>query len=302
MSRSLLLQRHAFTLLELLVVIAIIAVLIGLLLPAVQKVRESASRTECANHLKQLGLALTQHHDTYGVLPSNGGWDGRQQILSTRGFPTYVSTTEPGHPTYYYGVGDPMLMPNNQTGSWAYAILPFVEQQNMYQSRSWIDPVKLYYCPSRRLAQALTCPSSDQYASYQTGGWPWGKTDYAANGAVINNRPLCRSFAQITDGLSQTILIGEKAMDRTLYTTGTWFWDEPFFVGGSGGTMRLEGQVLRDAAGIDFRQNWGSAHTAGAQFLFADGSVHLIPFGTGPNLVNALRTPAGGEVVQLPDS
>jgi prepilin-type N-terminal cleavage/methylation domain-containing protein/prepilin-type processing-associated H-X9-DG protein len=292
----------AFTLMELLVVIAIIGVLIGLLLPAVQMVRESASRTECANHLKQIGLALTQHHDTYNVLPSNGGWDGKQQILSSQGFLTYVSTTEWGHPPYYYGVGASMLLPANQTGSWAYAILPFVEQQNMYQNRTWVDPVQIYSCPSRRVAQALICPSSDPYASYQTGGWPWGKTDYAANGAVISNRPLCRPFAMITDGLSQTILIGEKAMDRSLYNTGSWFWDEPFFVGGSGGTMRLESQVLHDvASGLAFRQNWGSAHTAGAQFLFADGSVHLIPFGTDPNLVNALRTPAGGEVVQLPD-
>jgi prepilin-type N-terminal cleavage/methylation domain-containing protein len=295
-------KSSGLTLIELLVVIAIIGVLIGLLLPAVQKVRESASRIECANHLKQMGLALTQHHDTYGVLPSNGGWDGHEQILSTQGTPTYVSTTEPGHAPYYYGVGAPMLLPAWQTGSWAYAILPFIEQQNMYQDRAWFDPVKIYDCPSRRLSQPQVAPPADQFGSYQTGGWPWGKIDYAANAAVIGNRPVVIRFAAISDGLSQTILLGEKAMDRSLYSTGTWFWDEPFFVGGSAGTMRGENQVLRDAPmGLAFRQNWGSAHTSGAQFLLADGSVHLIPFGTDPNMVHALRTPAGGEVAQLPE-
>jgi prepilin-type N-terminal cleavage/methylation domain-containing protein len=295
-------QYPAFTLIELLVVIAIIGVLIGLILPAVQKVREAANRIECANNLKQIGLALTQHHDVYGVLPSNGGWDGKQQIPSIFGSTTYVSTTEPGHAPYIWGVGAPMLLPANQTGPWSYAILPFIEQQNMYQNRAWLDVVKIYYCPSRRMAQPQVCPLSDQYATYQTGGWPWGKTDYAANGAIISNRPQCFPFAICTDGMSQTIMIGEKAMDRSVYSTGTWYWDEPFFVGGSGGTMRLNDQVLRDAlTGLAFRQNWGAAHTAGAQFVFADGSVHQITFGTDPKLVRALRTPNGGEIVSLPD-
>ena len=295
-------KRSGLTLIETLVVIAIIGTLIGLLLPAVMHVREAASRIQCANHLKQIGLALTQHHDSYGVLPSNGGWDGRQQIPSESGAPTYVSTTEPGHAPYYYGVGAPLFLPAMQTGSWAYAILPFLEQQNMYQQRAWFDAVTIYDCPSRRLALPQTAPAADPFGSYQTGGWPWGKIDYAANAAVISNRPVVLSFAAISDGLSQTILVGEKAMDRSLYSTGTWFWDEPFFVGGSGGTMRGENDVLRDAPmGLAFRQNWGSAHTSGAQFLFADGSVHLIPFGTDATLILALRTPAGGEVASLPD-
>ena len=103
-------RRHGFTLIELLVVIAIIGVLIGLLLPAVQKVRDAAARTRCTNNLKEVGLALQHFHDTYKVFPSNGGWDGKQQILSTAGTPFTVQThdfTTGG--TYQWGVGDPQF-------------------------------------------------------------------------------------------------------------------------------------------------------------------------------------------------
>ncbi len=86
-------------------------------------------------------------------------------------------------------------------------------------------------------------------------------------------------------------------MDPRNYRTGTWFWDEPFFAGGSGGTARGESQILRDARGIQFQQNWGAAHPAGAHFLFGDGSVRLVRHGTPPAVVHALRTPNGGEVV-----
>ena len=104
----------------------------------------------------------------------------------------------------------------------------------------------------------------------------------------------------------QTVLLGEKAMHPKHYDTGTWYWDEPFFSGGAGGTQRGFGQaskgegirVVRDANSMDiaFRYNWGSAHLSGAQFLFADGSVRLIPYGTPPLQVQSLLTPNGGEV------
>lgn len=288
-----------FTLIELLIVIAIIAVLIGLLLCAVQKTREAASRIRCANNLKQIGLALHQHHDIYQVFPSNGGWDGRQWILSVDGQRTYIIVQDAtlSFP-FHWGIGVPDLSPNAQTGSWAYSILPFIEQQNMYQQRSWMDPVKLYICSSRR-PDTPQVSHNDLNGAYYGGGWLWGKTDYAANRFVIPNRPICLSFADIPDGTSHTIFLGEKALSPLNYTTGTWYWDEPFFTGGSGGTQRWGEAVVRDSInmGFAYRYNWGSAHIAGAQFVFVDGSVHLIPFATTSAIMLGLLTPSGGENV-----
>jgi prepilin-type N-terminal cleavage/methylation domain-containing protein/prepilin-type processing-associated H-X9-DG protein len=294
-------RRPGFTLIELLVVIAIIAVLIGLLLPAVQKVREAASRISCANNLKQIGLGLIQHHDTYGVLPSNGGWDGRQTIRAADGSVTTIYTIWNGDPDrtkIYWGVGDPTLLAQAQTGCWAYAILPFLEQGNMYSERAWTTPFKLYICPSRRAAEAVA-PVSDANGSYWGGGWVWGKTDYACNRLVLGDRFRCLGLVALTDGTSQTVLVGEKAFDRRVNTPTSWLNDEPFFTGGSGGTSRDGPGMMRDAAGNPVADSgWGSAHPGGAQFVFADGSVHLISFAIPASSMHALLTPNGGEVVQ----
>jgi prepilin-type N-terminal cleavage/methylation domain-containing protein/prepilin-type processing-associated H-X9-DG protein len=301
-------RRAGFTLIELLVVIAIIGILIALLLAATQRIRESASRATCANNLRQVGLGLLMHHDAFKVLPSNGGWDGKQEIPTTSGGLTLVTSTQfvPFDP-HTWGVGQPDMAPTGQTGSWAYAILPYIEQENIYRQRAWMDPVTLYVCPSRRNAVASVPPVVDEYGTYEGGGWAWAHTDYAGNFQVFRNRPRCLPIRSITDGTSNTFFVGEKSMNPGDYDSGTWYWDEPFFIGGSAGTTRgfgapgtgYEAQILQDAAnmGLRFRNNFGSAHPAGAQFLFADGSVRLVLYDIPTSTVWALLTPAGGEVV-----
>lgn len=292
-----------FTLVELVVVMAIIGVLIGLVLPAVQRIRESANRVSCANNLRNIGLAFNNHHDSFGVLPSNGGpiWNQKTQsyeeIQAVDGTWFVPASTYFEPPVmYYWGVGKPTVAPKQQTGSWAYAILPFIEMESMYNQRAWANAVKSYSCPSRRVP-AAEIPQDDQYGVYAGGGWAWGKTDYAVNGLLIRGRPLCYGLARVTDGTSHTVLIGEKAMQPTLYNGESWYYDEPFFLGGSFGTRRLGIQIVRDSPQCPFRDNWGSAHPGGAQFLFADGAVHLVSYSTPPNVVNAFLTPSGGETV-----
>jgi prepilin-type N-terminal cleavage/methylation domain-containing protein len=289
-------KRGGYTLIELLVVIAIIAIVIGLLLSAVQAARAAAARMQCANNLKQIGLAVHQHHDAYGVLPDNGGWDGQQRIRGANGQLTYIGTNLLSTPQFYWGVGQPNLVPWQQTGSWAYAILPYMEQTAMYQQQALTLPLALYVCPAQRAAIAQVPPLQDSHSNYQGGGWAWGKTDYAGNSLVIPNRPQVLRLGQITDGTSHTIMIGEKALDPTDFPVGGWYADEPFFVGGSSGTQRSGDSVLRNARGVDLFGNWGSSHPSGAEFLFADASVRMIPYQSHSPIVAALLTPNGGEV------
>lgn len=296
-------RRRAFTLIELLVVIAIIGVLISLLLPAVQKTREAAARSSCQNNLHQLGLALMQHHTTYAVLPTNGGPAPGQ---SNR------TATEGG----WWGTPIPGASPSDQPGCWAYSILPYLEQQNAVIANDQGVAAKVFLCPSRGRNQPQIVPPVDPITPSVTytavgGVNPWCKTDYAGNWYVLLNRwwdggcpiiGLPLSLSDISDGTSNTILVGEKAMDPRRYNTGGWYFDEPVFTGGSCGTGRSGTVVLSDSvAGAtgNFPNNWGSPHVAGAQVLFADGGVRTIFYGTDSSTVSALLSPNGNELVSL---
>src|SRR5207248_2479581 len=133
-------------------------------------------------------------------------------------------------------------------------------------------------CPTRGRTQPQALPGeADPYypgTTYTnlTGREPWCKTDYAVNWYLIQNRWWaggCPSIgppsglSRITDGTSETLLLGEKAMDPEAYNTGGWYFDEPIWAGGSSGTARWRPNVLRDGKGIDVAFNWGGPHLGG---------------------------------------
>jgi prepilin-type N-terminal cleavage/methylation domain-containing protein len=288
-------KRVGFTLIELLVVIAIIAILIGLLLPAVQKVREAASRSQCQNNLKQLGLAFHSYHDGMGSFP-DGGKNGADTPVSDP-----LITTAPANRTEW---------------SWTFYILPYIEQEAVFRNTSngtvYGSVIKTYYCPSRRPAK--------RYGSN-------GKTDYAgcsgdngSNGIVVRQGTGLIRMAAITDGLSNTGMVGEKRLkiDRL----GTTYDDNEPFVA-PGWDSEIERRAVTDldrpsgdrgpSKDIEFTLNppftdrdsglsqFGSSHTSGALMAFGDGSVRSIKFNPTPESFRRACVRNDGMVLALDD-
>jgi prepilin-type N-terminal cleavage/methylation domain-containing protein/prepilin-type processing-associated H-X9-DG protein len=328
-------RRIGFTLIELLVVIAIIAILIGLLVPAVQKVREAAARMKCSNNLKQIGLALHGYHDSRGYFP----------------------------PGYVDGNTNPNSTPDNDMGpgwGWASFLLPYIEQDNVYKQINFSQgvgigtniaisqqPLALFQCPSDGLQDAFPVYDSTFTVPIATvahgnyvgcngweecfngaGGNPQGGSgadglsgNFGQAGVGLFYRNSKTKIASVTDGLSNTIFVGERSSNHSPSTwTGAvtggrcpaWMatqppspyspppgpaydnadFDEALVLAHGNGTHLPSADFPIFDPDVFY-----SLHTGqGANFLFGDGSVHFLTSTVNPVTYQALCTIAGGEV------
>jgi len=318
-------SRVGFTLIELLVVIAIIAILIGLLLPAVQKVREAAARMSCTNNLKQIGLALQNYHDTNGAFPS-----GYYACYNYPNAPWGTTSTPfpslPSSKTYLVYTG------------WQLQLLPYMEQQALYNaSNTWLqanpgntDNDSYAACPY--VLKSYVCPSNTRPTTFTSGGVVYALESYlgvsgttsgynwstpSADGILYVNSSV--QIVQITDGTSNTVAVGERPATGDLNygwgfaPYGSGAGDGDTVLGGADSAVATNSmgdiatnvglQTPRVSQGgytgeIDGAHFW-SFHTGGANFVFADGHVQFLPYSANTVFL-AMCTTNKGEVFTMP--
>jgi prepilin-type N-terminal cleavage/methylation domain-containing protein/prepilin-type processing-associated H-X9-DG protein len=278
-------RRRGFTLVELLVVIAIIAILIAMLVPAVQRVREAAARTECRNNLKQMGLALHGYHDRHKLFP-----------------PGYRSNVGPGNVDLGPGWG------------WASFILDDLEQGNLQKqinfnldignsanavSRVQILPV--FRCPSDIPPAGGTFVPSGHTASLAHGNYVavFGNNEIeddpgAGNGVFFRNSKI--RIGHITDGTSNTLLVGERSANLALAT-----WTGALTGADEAPALCLGAADHPPNDPAAHAEDFWSRHTQGVNFLFADGTVRNLSNGIDPIVFQSLATRAGGEAYSFTD-
>ena len=294
-----------FTLLEMLVSIAIIGILIAISLPAVQSIRSTMRKADCSNRIRQQVLAVSVFADRHGHLPGNGGIGGPDakpiEYPSKQGSLFVPSTTDLSDlRVYRWGLGDTNVGSREQTGSWAYAVLPGLELKAVQSNEDFEATLQVFHCPSRgRMMESESV--DDDYGIYIDGGWSMSKTDYCMNGFLATVQPEVQTWSVVTDGLSQTIFVGEKAIDPSVHFGTSWYWDEPVWVGGSKGTARSGTKIFPDRIGIEFRDNWGSPHVGGAQFAYGDGSVRFIAFSVDSKVFKSAISPGGSHPIEVED-
>jgi len=294
--------RRAITLLELLVVIAVIGILFCLLLPAVQRAREAARRAQCMNHLKQIGIAFHNHHDTHRAFPLGGER------------PPITRTWLPD-PALGAGGNVPAILENQHWG-WAYQLLPFIEQEHLWRepSNSVVEgtPVEIYFCPSRRAPRVIppeaggVDPVDNARAMLDYAGN--GGTDEAElgglgrDGVVVCVRAGLVSFASISDGTSSTLLVGEKRLnvarlgsfqhdDNEGWTSG-WDWDAIRWGNERPASDHRDGSIIGCSG-------FGSSHPSGFNAAFCDGSVRMIAYDVEQTMFRSACIRDDGAVVQL---
>jgi prepilin-type N-terminal cleavage/methylation domain-containing protein/prepilin-type processing-associated H-X9-DG protein len=312
--------RQGFTLIELLVVIAIIGILIGLLLPAVQKVRAAAARIQCCNNLKQLGLAMHNHHDTTGTFP-----------------PAYVNTGGFYRGSSYY-----------VTHGWAPFLLPYIEQQALYDLYRWDYPL---YGPENqpvaahhlKVCQCPSAPEQDRYMTFdayaafgtrgacgdytitlgvdavlaqlgwvdQVGDYRGALTNMPVPAMMISPTRTGSRLTDITDGTSTTILLTEDAGRPRLWQAGQAGPDQAT----KGGPWdHYLGSIILQGSTPDGKTTPGPCalnctndrevyafHTGGANAVFADGHLQFLKVGMDIRTMARLITRAGGEVISGSD-
>ena len=327
--------RSAFTLIELLVVIAIIAILIGLLLPAVQKVRAAAARTQCTNHLKQLGLAAMNYESSFQYFPV--GWQA----------PTPTGTWSNAALVASDLSADPFLPGAPRFTNLYVELLPFIEQDNLLKIWDYNDNSKNLTNAANpngvagQVIKILICPSSPIAEKPQAvvSGNTYGLNSYAGIAGVNSFRAYKKTstyvisndglfyinsrvkVAGITDGTSNTGMFGERLhRDRNfdrMYTNfpilgwSGWAWvDQPNAIGDYlvGATQPINWLIPDSATGANSSSNpWvqqrlstmGSGHTGGANVALADGSVRFVRDSTPLANLQALCTRAGNEILPL---